>query len=70
MWYNQQQYLPKYFSENVKSASVRPIFKKDDRTDIKNYRPVILRDIFSKTYERYVHEKLSSYVSSFLSTLF
>ena len=30
------------FSNSAKVASVRPVFKKDDRTNIKNYRPVSL----------------------------
>ena len=33
--------LNKYF-EQAKTATVRPIFKKDDKTKIKNYRPVSL----------------------------
>ena len=36
------------FSENAKTATVRPIFKKGDRTDIKNCRPVSLLNILSK----------------------
>ena len=42
--------LNKYL-KHAKTATVRPIFKKDDRTKIKNYRPVSLLNIFSKTYE-------------------
>ena len=33
------------FSE---SAKIRPIFKKDEKTKVKNYRPVSLLNIFSK----------------------
>ena len=36
---NNDIYLNKY-SEHAKTAAVRPIFKKDDRIKIKNYRPV------------------------------
>lgn len=39
------------YSENAKFASVRPFFKKDDQTKIKNYRPVTLLHIFSKITE-------------------
>ena len=56
-----------HYSENAKTASVRPIFKKDDRTEIKNYRPVSLLNCFSKIYERYLHNKLNSYIHTFLS---
>ena len=37
------------FSENYKTALVRPIYKKDDRDKIKNYRPVSLSNGFFQT---------------------
>ena len=55
------------YSEHAKTATVRPIFKKDDRTKIKNYRPVSLLNMFSKIYERFLHENLTNYVNTFLS---
>ena len=55
------------YSEHAKTATVRAIFKKDDRTKIKNYRPVSLLNIFSKIYERFLHENLINYVDTFLS---
>ena len=55
------------FSENAKTATVRPIFEKEDRTEIKNYRPVSLLNIFTKIYERFLHENLTNYVDTFLS---
>ena len=36
------------FSNYAKVASVRPIFKKEDRANIKNYRPVSLLNRSSK----------------------
>ena len=36
------------YSKHAKIATVRSIFKKDDRTNTKNYRPVSLLNIFSK----------------------
>ena len=38
----------KKYSEHAKIATIRPIFKKDDRTNIKDYRPLSLLNIFSK----------------------
>ena len=38
------------YSENAKIANVRPIFKIDERTKVKNFRPVCLLNIFSKIY--------------------
>ena len=57
------------FSENAKTTTVRPIFKKGDRTEIKNYRPVSLLNIFTKIYDRFLHENLTNYVDTFLSKL-
>ena len=56
----------KYYN-HADTATVRPIFKKDDRTKIKNYRPVSLLNMFSKIYERFLHENLTNYVNTFLS---
>ena len=55
------------YSKHAKTATLRPIFKKDDRTKIKNYRPVSLLNTFSKIYERFLHENLTNYVDSFHS---
>ena len=60
------------YSKLAKTATVRSIFKKDDRTNIKNYRPVSHLNIFSKIHERFQHENLINYVeivlSKFIST--
>ena len=37
------------FPENDQTALVRPIYKKDDRDKIKNYRPVSLLNGFFQT---------------------
>ena len=55
------------YSKHAKTATVRPIFKKDDRTNIENYRPVVLFNTFLKIYERFLHENLTSYLETFLS---
>ena len=41
------------YSENAKIADARPIFKKDERTEVKTYSLVSLLNIFSKIYERF-----------------
>ena len=53
------------YSENAKIANIRPILKKDERTKVKNYRPANLLNIFSKIYERFMHENLTPFVNSF-----
>ena len=43
------------FSDSAKIASVRPIFKEGERTEIGNYRPVSILNCFPKIYERFLH---------------
>ena len=40
------------FPNNVKLADVIPVFKKEDASLLKNYRPVSVLPVASKTYER------------------
>ena len=55
------------YSEEPKTALVRPIFKKNERNKLENYRPVSILSGMSKIYERFIHDCLSSYAESFLS---
>ena len=45
---------------------VIPIFKKGSHTDPGNYRPIALLPIISKVLERIVHDKLSSFLQTWL----
>ena len=56
----------KYF-EHAKTATVRPVFIRNDRKNIKNYRPVSLLNMFSKIHEKFLHEGIRNCVSTFLS---
>ena len=40
----------------TKLASVRPTFKKGERKEIGNYRPVSILNCFFKIYERFLHD--------------
>ena len=55
------------YSECAKIATVRPVFKKDDRTKIKNNRHESLFNMLSKICEKLLHENLTNYVNIFLS---
>ena len=55
------------FSDSAKIASVRPIFKKRERTEIGNYRPVSILNCFSKIYEKFLHNQIASFSNEFLS---
>ena len=47
---------------------VRSIFKKNERRKIENYRPVSILNGMSKMYERCIHNSLSSYAETILSS--
>ena len=53
------------FSDFAKIASVRPIFKEGERTEIRNYRPVSILTCFSKIYERFLHNQITSFANKF-----
>ena len=50
--------------DELKSARVIPIFKKNDKTSVGNYRPVSILSIVSKVFERVVYDQVESYFKS------
>ena len=50
------------FPEKLKIAKVIPLFKKDDKLLMDNYRPVSLLTSISKIFERVAHNQLTSYL--------
>ena len=57
------------FSDSAKLTSVRPIYKKDDRNEIKNYRLVSIWNCFSKICEKLLYEHLLPFVNRSISDL-
>ena len=55
------------FSEGAKMAHIRTIFKKLERIDKVNYRPVSILNTFSKISERYIQDKLTPLIDKCLS---
>ena len=47
---------------DLKSAKVKPLFKKDNRSEVSNYRPVSILSIVSKILERAVYNQLESFL--------
>ena len=55
------------FPHSMKSANITPVFKKNDRTDKSNYRPVSILSNLSKVFERCIYKQLSVYFDRILS---
>ena len=49
------------FPNSLKCANVRPIYKKGDPFDKKNYRPVNILTLLLKVYERVIYDSASNY---------
>ena len=50
-----------HFSKDCKVAKLKPLCKKDTKTDPKNYRPISLLLIFSKIIEKVIHDQTMNY---------
>ena len=59
----------KAFSDSGKLASIRPTYKKDDRNEMKNNRPISILNCFLKIYEKVLNEQLLPFVNCSLSEL-
>ena len=42
-------------------ANVVPVYKRDDKQNVKNYRPVSLLPIFGKIFERLIYNEMYSF---------
>lgn len=52
------------FPEKLKTALIIPVFKKGDKCDKKNYRPISLLSIFSKIIEKIVALRLTDFLNN------
>ena len=48
----------KTFPDIMKRAMIKPIYKKDDKDDISNYRPISILPILSKIFERIATDQI------------
>lgn len=53
------------FPDKLKLTIVKPLFKKNDKQIMNNYRPVALVSIFSKIFEKYMHHSLYAYLEKY-----
>ena len=50
-----------YFPSNLKNADITPVFRKQDRENVENYRLVSILMVLSKVYERCMYDQMYSY---------
>jgi hypothetical protein len=46
------------FPDMIKTAKIKPLFEKEDRQNVKNYRPISILSVFSKPLEKLMHNRL------------
>jgi hypothetical protein len=51
------------FSDRLKFAVVKPVYKNGDRYDPANYRPITLLSSFSKVFERLIFNRLNEHIN-------
>ena len=49
------------FPDNLKCGDITPIFKKDERLDKTNYRPISILPTLSKIYEKVIYHQMYEY---------
>ena len=52
------------FSDRLKYATVKPTFKKGNRQEISNYRPISLLTSFSKITEKLIYARLLAHIDT------
>ena len=57
------------FPTALKHADVRPAFKKDDKTDKENCRPISILPNLSKVYERLMYDQMYPFFDQIFSKL-
>ena len=54
------------FPDLMKRAKIRPLFKKGDKQDIQNYRPIAVLSAFSKILEKIMYNRLLSFLKNLI----
>ena len=55
------------FPSSMKLANITPLFKKDDRTDKSNYRPISILPNLSKVFDKCIYNQVSVFFDKVLS---
>lgn len=54
-----------HFPSSLKYSLIKPLYKKGDKNDMNNYRPITLIPVLSKIFEKVMFNKLYNFVTSF-----
>ena len=52
-----------HFPKYCKVAKLKPLYKKDTKTDPQNFRPISLLPVVSKTIEKVIHNQTMNYLT-------
>jgi hypothetical protein len=53
------------FPDLLKIAKIRTVYKNGNRQEVSNYRPISVLSIFSKIFEKIVHNRLVSFITKY-----
>jgi hypothetical protein len=51
-----------FFPDTMKKTIIRPLFKKGDRQDMQNYRPISILSVLSEILEKFMYNRLLSFL--------
>lgn len=51
------------FPDDLKKAIIKPLYKKGNKTNLSNYRPIALLPTFSKIFEKVIHIRLTKFLN-------
>jgi hypothetical protein len=51
------------FPDRLKYATVKPLYKNNDRHEVSNYRPVSVSTSFSKMFEKVIHFRILNHLT-------
>jgi len=52
------------FPDRLKYSEIKPMYKKGNKTQITNYRPISLLPVFSKIFEKVLYKRLYNYLQT------
>ena len=58
-----------FFPDSLKRATITPVFKEGDPTNVKNYRPISILPTVSKVFENIIAQQLNPFLENCFSEL-